>query len=554
MATETLTAPTSAVDFRTEPSRYRHWRLEVVGDRARLTMAVQADGGLRPGYALKLNSYDLGVDIELADAIQRVRFEHPHVRVLVLDGALEKVFCAGANIQMLRTSSHAWKVNFCKFTNETRLYLEDLAEVSEMRTLAACNGATAGGGYELALACERILLVDDRNSSVSLPEVPLLGVLPGTGGLTRVVDKRRVRRDRADLFSTLVEGIKGQKAVEWGLVDHLAPLSKFVAERDRVAGELAASLSDKSDRVGVALPRLAFAEQAGNRQYQHVNLQWDDASRCATLQLQLPAAPGPRNGAEAHAAGAAWWFLQIFRELDDALLHLRLNLPGINLVVLRVAGDPRVALDTDAMVAGHQDHWFVREVQHFVKRVLKRTDLTAKSLFAEADEGSAFAGTFLELALAADRLFVLNDAAHPVSLGVSSLNGGAYPMSHGLTRLEARFLDDESAVGRVLARNGLIPAADADGLGLATESLDAIDWSDQVRVQREERATYSPDALTGMEANLRFPGPETMETKIFGRLTAWQNWIFQRPNAVGPTGALQCYGTPNRPQFDYLRT
>jgi len=554
MATETLSVPLPAVDFRTDPTRYRHWRLQVTGDRARLTMAVQPDGGLRPGYALKLNSYDLGVDIELADAIQRVRFEHPQVRVLVLDGALEKVFCAGANIQMLRSSSHAWKVNFCKFTNETRLYLEDMAEVSEIRTLAACNGATAGGGYELALACERILLVDDRNSSVSLPEVPLLGVLPGTGGLTRVVDKRRVRRDRADLFSTLVEGIKGQKAVDWGLVDHLAPLSKFAEERDRIAGELAASVSDKSDRAGVALPPLACAERAGARSYRHVHLEWDESARCATLRLQLPASSGPRNGAEAHAAGASWWFFQIFREADDALLNLRLNLPGVNLLTLRVEGDPRVALATDAMLAAHQDHWFVREVMHFAKRVIKRTDLTAKSLFAEADAGSAFAGTFLEFALAADRLFVLNDAASPVQLGVSALNGGAYPMSHGLTRLEARFLGDPEAVGRVLARNGLIPAADAEALGLATESMDRIDWDDQVRVQREERAAYSPDALTGMEANLRFPGPETMETKIFGRLTAWQNWIFQRPNAVGPTGALQCYGTPNRPQFDYFRT
>jgi benzoyl-CoA-dihydrodiol lyase len=554
MATETLSVPAPAVDFRTEPARYRHWRLHVAGDRARLTMAVQADGGLRPGYALKLNSYDLGVDIELADAIQRVRFEHPQVRVLILDGALEKVFCAGANIQMLRSSSHAWKVNFCKFTNETRLYLEDLAEVSDVRTLAACNGATAGGGYELALACEQILLVDDRNSSVSLPEVPLLGVLPGTGGLTRVVDKRRVRRDRADVFSTLVEGIKGQKAVDWGLVDHLAPLSRFAEERDRIAGELAATVSDKSGRIGVSLPRLACTDNEGRREYSFVHLSWDDATRCATLRLTLPAAAGPANADQAFAAGASWWFFQAFRELDDALLHLRLNLPGINLVVLRVEGNPAVALATDAVLAGGQDHWFVREVLHFAKRVLKRTDLTAKTLFAEADAGSAFAGTFLELALAADRLYVLHDDAHPVQLGVSSLNGGAYPMSHGLTRLEARFLDDDAAVGRVLERNGLIPAADADALGLATECPDRIDWDDQVRMQREERAAYSPDALTGMEANLRFPGPETMETKIFGRLTAWQNWIFQRPNAVGPTGALQCYGTPNRPQFDYFRT
>ncbi len=554
MATDTLAVSAPAVDFRTEPSRYRHWRLQIEGDCARLTMAVQAEGGLRPGYALKLNSYDLGVDIELADAIQRLRFEQPQVRVLVMDGALEKVFCAGANIQMLRTSSHAWKVNFCKFTNETRLYLEDLAEVSGVRTLAACNGATAGGGYELALACERILLVDDSNSAVSLPEVPLLGVLPGTGGLTRVVDKRRVRRDRADVFSTLVEGIKGRKAVEWGLVDDLAPLSRFAEERDRIAREMASQVEDRSGRRGVALGAIRSEEGPGERRYERLLLAWDSAAHVARLTLVLPADAGPRNAVEAEAAGARWWYFDLFRALDDALLHLRVNLPEINLVTLRVTGDPRVALAADALLAAHQDHWFVREVLHFAKRVLKRLDLTAKSLFAEADAGTAFAGTFLEIALAADRIYLLYDAKEPVLLGVSPLNGGAFPMSNGRTRLETRFLDDDAAVARVLAVNGLVPAADAEGLGLATEALDRLDWNDQVRVHEEERASYSPDALTGMEANLRFPGPETLETKIFGRLTAWQNWIFQRPNAVGATGALQCYGTPNRPQFDYQRT
>jgi benzoyl-CoA-dihydrodiol lyase len=554
-ATSTVDAPAfPPVDFQTAPARYRHWRLQVDGALARLTMAVQPDGGLRPGYALKLNSYDLGVDIELADAIQRLRFEHPQVRCLVLDGALEKVFCAGANIQMLRTSGHAWKVNFCKFTNETRLTLEDYADNSGVRTLAACNGATAGGGYELALACERILLVDDRNSAVSLPEVPLLAVLPGTGGLTRVVDKRRVRRDLADVFCTLVEGIKGRKAVEWRLVDDLAPLSRFAEERDRIARELAASVPDRSDRRGVPLGELEVAVAPGARSTRYTALGWDPQTRIARLTLRLPAQPGPADAAAARSEGARWWFFELMRGFDDALLHLRVNLPEINLVTIRVEGDPAVALAADALLAAHQDDWFVHETTLYARRVLKRLDLTAKSLFAHADAGTAFAGTFLEVALACDRIYLLSDETEAVQLGVSSLNGGAYPMGNGLTRLETRFLDDDAAVAAVLARHGVLDVEAAEALSLATEALDRMDWDDQVRVQEEERAAYSPDALTGMEANLRFPGPETMETKIFGRLTAWQNWIFQRPNAVGGTGALQCYGTPNRPQFDYQRT
>ena len=542
------------VDFRTAPARYRHWRLQVDGDVARLTMAVQPDGGLRPGYALKLNSYDLGVDIELADAIQRLRFGHPQVRCLVLDGALEKVFCAGANIQMLRSSGHAWKVNFCKFTNETRLSLEDYAENSGVRTLAACNGATAGGGYELAIACERILLVDDRNSAVSLPEVPLLAVLPGTGGLTRLVDKRRVRRDLADVFCTLVEGVKGRKAVDWGLVDDLAPLSQFGEERDRIARELADSVEDRSLRTGVALGELELTQGEASRHSRHCKLEWNLAARTARLTLRLPPALGPADAVQARAAGARWWFFELMRGFDDALLHLRLNLPGVCSVSLRVEGDPAVALAVDAVLAAQQDDWFVREVTLYVRRVLKRLDMTAKSLFAHMDAGTAFAGSFLEIALACDRIYLLADEDEPVQLGISPMNGGAYPMGNGLTRLETRFLDDDTAVARVLAKNGLVDATEADALGLATEALDRIDWDDQLRMHEEERAAYSPDALTGMEANLRFPGPETMETKIFGRLTAWQNWIFQRPNAVGGTGALQCYGTPNRPQFDYNRT
>ena len=554
MSTTIASDPTLApVEFQTHPSRYRHWRLAFDGEIARLTMAVDAEGGLRPGYELKLNSYDLGVDIELADAIQRIRFEHPEVRCVVIDGALDKVFCAGANIQMLRSSGHAWKVNFCKYTNETRLYLEDLSEVSEIKTLAACNGATAGGGYELALACDEILLVDDSNSSVSLPEVPLLAVLPGTGGLTRVVDKRMVRRDRADVFSTLGEGIKGKKAIEWDLVDDIAPLSQFEAKRDEMAAALAATTADKTGRIGVELKDVPMQRCEKGLRGDFVVLE-KTGGRMASLTLSLPAELGPATGDEAHAAGSDWWFFQAMREFDLALLELRINEAGINLVNLRVEGNPQLALDLDAMLAAHQDHWFVHEVLHFAKRVLKRLDMTAKSLFALVDGGTAFAGTFLEMALAADRIYVLDDADTEVQLGVSILNGGAYPMGNGLTRLETRFLGEPERASEVLARVGLIDAADADELGLATEAMDEIDWEDEIRVIQEERASYSPDALTGMEANLRYAGPETMETKIFGRLTAWQNWIFQRPNAVGESGALQCYGTPVRPEFDYNRT
>lgn len=517
-------------------------------------MAVNPACGLRPGYELKLNSYDLGVDIELADAIQRLRFEHPEVRCVVIDGALDKVFCAGANIQMLRTSGHGWKVNFCKFTNETRLYLEDASQHSGLKSLAACNGATAGGGYELALACDKILLVDDSNSTVSLPEVPLLAVLPGTGGLTRVVDKRMVRRDHADVFSTLVEGIKGQRAIDWKLVDDIAPLSQFEARSAEMAREMANEVEDKSDRVGIKLTPLEIHEEAGERRYRHVTLRWDDATRLGELNIHLPEAVDTESAVAAHAAGDQWWLFDMFRQIDNALLHMRLNLPGINVMSVRVLGNPQVALDADAFLAGNQDHWFIAEVACFMKRVLKRYDLTAKSFFAMADGGTGFAGTWLEFGLGADRFYVLDDADTPVQLGVSSMNGGSYPMSNDLSRLESRFLGDLDQAGVVLAKQGLIPAEDALGLGLSTESMDLIDWEDEIRVHLEERASYSPDSLTGLEANLRFAGPETLETKIFGRLTAWQNWIFQRPNAVGASGALQCYGTPSRPEFDYNRT
>ncbi len=542
-----------AVDFQTSPGQYRHWVLRFDGDLARLTMAVDPDQPIRPGYELKLNTYDLGVDIELADAIQRIRFEHPSTRAVIIDGALDKVFCAGANILMLRSSGHAWKVNFCKFTNETRLSLEDLSARSEIPSLAACNGATAGGGYELALACDEILLIDDSNSTVSLPEVPLLAVLPGTGGLTRVVDKRKVRRDRADVFSTLVEGIKGQKALDWGLVDKTAPSSQFEEVRDGMARELGAGGPDRASREGVSLTPLEVETDETSRRYSFVSLENGDDSRIVDLVVNLPEEAGPVGGEAIREAGAGWWFFQALRELDDALLHLRVNRPGVNLVLFRVRGKVEVALAADAAMETEGD-WFLDEVRFFAGRVFKRMDMTAKTFFALADEGTAFAGTWLEPALAADRLYVLDDPEVEVGLGLSKANLGAYLMGNGLSRLETRFLGDEETLAKVAANLGPVPASRTEELGLATEAMDAIDWEDEIRVHVEERASYSPDALTGMEANLRFAGPETLETKIFGRLTAWQNWIFQRPNAVGENGALQRYGTPIRPEFDYSRT
>ena len=554
----TVTAPQSpeAIDLQTHPDRYRHWQLAVDGELARLTLSVQADGGQRPGYELKLNSYDLGVDIELFDALLRLQFEHPQVRCTVVTGGLDRVFCAGANIGMLSTSSHFFKVNFCKFTNETRLLMEDLSAHSEKRFLAALNGTASGGGYELALACDRILLVDDRNSAVSFPEVPLLGVLPGTGGLTRITDKRRLRRDRCDVFSTVAEGIKGKRALAWNLVDRLAPLSKWdeaVAEMAReLAGEVPAQTADP-----VELKALEPTWEDGRLTYRHVELAVDDALRRAELTIRLPGEPGPANAEEARAEGCDWWPLQLFRELDHVLLHLRLNRPDVGLVLLRVVGEPTVALQADAVLAGG-DTWFVREVRNLVRRVLKRLENSSKSFYAIADGGTAFAGTFVELALACDRTYVLNDPEVPVSLGVGDANAGAFPMANGLSRLETRFLGTPDDVDRVLERRsvegGLLDAETADELGLATFAPDEIDWEDELRIAVEERASFSPDALTAMESNLRFAGPETMETKIFGRLSAWQNWIFQRPNAVGERGALKCYGTPEAPEFQYDRT
>ena len=544
--------PTITQDLRTHPDHYRHWKLSVDGDVATLTMDVSPHEGQRDDYELKLNSYDLGVDIELADAIQRLRFEHPQVRVCVVTGGLDRVFCAGANINMLATSPHGFKVNFCKFTNETRCGFEDASENSNIRFLAALNGTASGGGYELALACDKILLVDDRNSAVSFPELPLLGVLPGTGGLTRIADKRKIRKDRTDVFSTLAEGIKGKRAVEWNLVDRLAPLSKWDGAVTEMAREMADELEDRSSAAGVELTRLEYTEDGDGRKYEYVDLTIDEDGRTARITLALPDAGGPTTADEAHAAGANWWVFQLFREFDDALLHLRLNLPNVGLAMIRVTGSMDVALGADALLA--DEHWFTSEVRHFVKRVLKRQENTSKSLYAVADEGTAFGGLFLELALACDRVYLLNDPDLPVSMGVSNCHAGMFPMANGLTRLETRFLGEPGAPERVLECSGVIDAETADELGLATSAPDEIDWDDEIRLGIEERTSYSPDALTGMEQNLRFAGPETMETKIFGRLTAWQNWIFQRPNAVGERGALNCYGTPQAPEFDYKRT
>jgi benzoyl-CoA-dihydrodiol lyase len=550
-ATETV--PQEKIRFQTHPDRYRHWRLAIDGDVATLTLAVAANEGLREGYELKLNSYDLAVDLELADAVQRLRFEQPEVRALVITGGLDRVFCAGANIVMLRTSTHGFKVNFCKYTNETRLALEDASESSGLRSLAALNGTASGGGYELALACDRILLVDDKSSAVSFPEVPLLGVLPGTGGLTRITDKRKLRRDRCDLFATLAEGIKGKRALEWNLVDRLAPLSRWEESVRAMARELAGA-SPASWRHGITLDSVEPDIAEDGLRYRYVELKLDRERRVAELDLALPEPGWPTTAEAVLEQGSVWWLLRAFRELDDALLHLRFNEPEIALVALRARGEPRAWLETDALLA-NSDHGFVQETRHLVKRVLKRLENTAKSFYAIAEPGTAFAGTGLELALACDRIYMLDDPDAPVHLGVSAANAGLFPMANGLSRLQTRFLGIPEAVERVLERRGeLFDASEAVELGLASVAPDSIDWEDELRLAIEERASFSPDSMTGMESNLRFAGPETMETKIFGRLSAWQNWIFQRPNAVGERGALTTYGTPQRPEFDPART
>jgi benzoyl-CoA-dihydrodiol lyase len=545
-----------AIRFETNPSRYQHWKLDVRGAVATLAMNVTEDGGLVPGYSLKLNSYDLGVDIELADAIQRIRFSHPTVRTLVLRSLRDRMFCAGANIFMLGQSSHPFKVNFCKYTNETRLYLEELSRESQVRTLCALNGTASGGGYELALACDEILLVDDGSSAVSLPEVALLGVLPGTGGLTRVVDKRRVRRDHADFFSTTAEGVRGKRAVEWRLVDELVPRSRFeerVAER---ASELAATSDRPREAAGIELPPLERRDAADGLEYRYVTLAIDRVKRVATLLVRAPLGPQPSEPEGFVGAGAGAWAIAAWRELDDAILHLRLNEPEVGLVLVRTSGDPKAVMAVDRALSRHRDHWLVREMLLLQKRVLKRIDLTARTFYAMIEPGSAFAGSLFELALASDRSYMLaTSEGAPATIDLSPLNGGLLPMSSGLSRLQARFFGEDDRVAALLAHERGFGPEQALEAGLVTFAPDDIDWDDEVRLAIEERAAMSPDALTGMEASLRFVGPETLETKIFGRLSAWQNWIFTRPNSTGEKGALTLYGkSGQRPEFDWRRT
>ena len=542
------------VQFETHPDRYRHWKLTFDGPVATLSMDVQEDGGLLTNYKLKLNSYDLSVDIELADAIQRIRFEHPEVHSVVVTSLKERVFCAGANIFMLGSSPHDFKVNFCKFTNETRLAIEDASQCSGLKFLAAINGICAGGGYELALACDEILLVDDGNSAVSLPEAPLLGVLPGTGGLTRLVDKRKVRRDIADFFSTLVEGVRGKRAVEWRFVDAVCSRSRFDESVAQRAADLSASSDRPSSGPGVTLGPLELTRSGDRFEYSTVTVEMNRMKRTADLTVRGPDGPQPSDAQAMLALGDQYWPLRAFREVDAALLHLRLNEPEIGVVVLRTVGDREAVLAIDRTLDSHRDHWLAREILHFMKRTLKRLDLTAKSFVALIEPGSCFAGALLELALAADQSFMLDDPDRPTAIAMSALNGGALPMSTGLTRLQTRFLGEPDKVEKLLAIGEAIDPHAALQTGLVSFTPDELDWDDELRLMIEGRASLSPDALTGLEANLRFAGPETLETKIFGRLSAWQNWIFQRPNAVGERGALKTYGVEGRPEFDWRRT
>ncbi len=546
----TASVALAPVRFETRPEAYVHWKLEIEPPVARLIMDIQEDRPLRPGYPLKTNSYDLGVDIELADALQRLRFEHPDVRVLVISSAKDRIFCSGANIYMLGSSSHSFKVNFCKYTNETRLALEDASASSGLKSLAAVNGACAGGGYELALACDEILLVDDASSAVSLPEVSLLGVLPGTGGLTRVTDKRKVRRDLADVFSSLGEGVKGKRAVQWRLVDEAVPLSRFAARVPEKAKALAEKSPPKAG-PGVALTPLGGSYSPEGSVHRYVSLKIDAAQRVAELTVRAPEGDEPKTAVAMRERGAELWALRAFRELDDVLLDLRFNRPEIGTAVLRTRGDAARVLAVDAALEGNRQDWFVNEVRQHMKRVLKRLDLTARSFIAVIDEGSCFAGSLFELALAADRSYMLARDGGP-KVALSALNRGPLPMSNGLSRLQTRFLGDPGRAELPLGEP--MDAEAALDAGLVTFAPDEIDWEDEVRLAIEERASLSPDALTGMEASLRFAGPETMETKIFGRLSAWQNWIFQRPNAVGERGALTVYGKPERPRFSWTRT
>jgi benzoyl-CoA-dihydrodiol lyase len=547
------------IDFQTDPSRYRHWKLKVDGDVATLLMDVDEKGALFEGYELKLNSYDLGVDIELADAMDRLRFEHPQVKVVLLRSAKPRVFCAGANIRMLAGATHAHKVNFCKFTNETRNGIEDASEHSGVKTICVINGTAAGGGYELALAADHIMLVDDGSSAVSLPELPLLAVLPGTGGLTRVTDKRKVRRDHADFFCTTEEGIKGKRAVEWRLVDEVVPGSKLEATVVARAKEFAGKSARHGEAKGIALKPLQRERTENSVEYSVVSVELRRAERLAVITLHGPETLPPTSLDEMLALGSDFWPLRIARELDDAVLDIRLNEFDTAAIVFKTLGDPAQVLAYDAFLDTHADHWLVREIRHCWKRVLKRVDLTSRSLVALIEPGSCFAGTLAELAFATDRSYMLignreGDNKVPATIALADVNFGRYPMSNGLSRLASRFLGSPADLEKAgAARGQMLDAEAAAALGLVTFALDDIDWEDEVRIFLQERASFSPDGLTGLEANLRFGGPETMESKIFARLTAWQNWIFQRPNAVGEAGALRRYGTGQRPDYDMKR-
>jgi benzoyl-CoA-dihydrodiol lyase len=546
-----MATQTEPIRFNTHPDKYHHLKLSIEGPIARIELNVQEDEGLRPGYKLKLNSYDLSVDIELDDAVNRLRFEHPEVAVVCIESQQNAVFCAGANIFMLGQSSHPHKVNFCKFTNETRINIEEATANSGQYYLAALNGIAAGGGYELALACAEIHLVDDSNSAVSLPEVPYLGVLPGTGGLTRVVDKRSVRRDRADIFCTVAEGIKGKRAVEWGLVDAVHPASVF---RDKITERLQELAGKGHDAKGITLPPIEPKIDGSLLSYEYVTLAVDENARTATLTVKGPDAAAAQIPDDPAQLESDWYALRMWRELRDAILQLRFNYPTIGVVSLFSEGDPNHVIALDEALDKRNDHWFVREVLLQQRRTLKMLDITARTFYAQIVPGSCFAGSMLEIALASDRAYMQDDEDGENRIGISVANGGRFPMSHGLSRLQNRFYGVEDRVGAALARKGeLIDAGDAYDLGLVTEIPDDIDWDDEVRVALEERVSLSPDALTGMEANLRFVGPETMESRIFARLSAWQNWIFTRPNAVGEKGALTSYGSPNNPEFDWSR-
>jgi benzoyl-CoA-dihydrodiol lyase len=552
-------AKAAPIDFRTEPSRYRHWKLALEEGVAYLTMDVNEDAGLRPGYKLKLNSYDLGVDIELADAVQRLRFEHPEIGAVVIRSQRDRIFCSGANINMLGLSTHDHKVNFCKFTNETRLAIEDATDNSGQSYICSINGIAAGGGYELALACDQILLADDGSSAVSLPELPMLAVLPGTGGLTRLVDKRMVRRDHADFFCTTAEGMRGKRAQQWRLVDKLIPPSKLTDETRKIAQEVAARSLRPKDTKGIALPAIERAIEGDTLRYPHLTVEIDRERRAAHFRLNGPASAPPADAAAIHAQGAGFWPLALARAFDDAMMHLRLNETEIGTWVLHSQGDAARVEAYDALLEKASSDWLVREIVLYWKRTLKRLDVSSRSLIALVEPGSCFAGTLFELVLAADRSYMLDgvfDGSNlpTANIRLTSMNFGPYPMGNGLTRLGTRFLSDPKHVDELKDEIGeAIDAEAADKLGLVTFAPDDIDWEDEVRLVIEERAGFSPDGLIGLEANLRFAGPETMETKIFARLSAWQNWIFQRPNATGPEGALKLYGTGKQSKYDRKR-